>query len=59
MRWNADTEIRGSLAGINQPSLKSPEVGNFTKKGRRVLLGFNFDKDGMRSSACLTNGRTN
>ncbi|HVZ17671.1 MAG TPA: xylose isomerase [Terriglobales bacterium] len=46
-RWNADKEIKEILADINKPSLKSPEVGKYSKQGATALLGYSFDKDGM------------
>jgi xylose isomerase len=46
-QWNADKEIQSILADINKPSLKSPAVGKYSKKGSEALLGFMFDKDEM------------
>ncbi len=46
-QWNADKEIQGILADINKPSVKSPAVGKYSKKGSEALLGFTFDKDEM------------
>jgi xylose isomerase len=46
-QWNADKEIQSILAEIEKPSVKSPGVGKFTKKGKEALLGYAFDKDEM------------
>jgi xylose isomerase len=46
-RWNADKEIQEILSDINKPSVKSPGVGKYSKKGASALLDYVFDKDEM------------
>jgi xylose isomerase len=46
-RWNADKEIQSILAEINEPSLKSPSAGKYSRKGASSLLEYAFDKDAM------------
>jgi xylose isomerase len=46
-RWNADKEIQSILAEIVKPSLPTPPVGKYSKKGREALLAASFDKDAM------------
>lgn len=46
-RWNADREIQSILADIEKPSLKSPGVSKYSKKGSEALLGYTFEKDEM------------
>ncbi|MGH9523625.1 MAG: xylose isomerase [Terriglobales bacterium] len=46
-RWNADKEIQSLLAEIVKPSVATPPVGKYSKKGREALLAAPFDKDAM------------
>jgi xylose isomerase len=43
-RWNADAEIQGLLAEINEPSVQSPTVGTYATDHLAKLLAFGFDR---------------
>src|SRR5512146_1141547 len=47
VQWNADKEIQGILAEINEPSVDSPKLGKFSAKGSSALLAYEFNKDDM------------
>jgi xylose isomerase len=43
-RWNADAEIQGLLAEINEPSVQSPTVGTYATDHLAKLLAFGFER---------------
>lgn len=47
VRWNADKEIKSILSSIEKPSVMSPKIGKYSKKGAESLLSFVFEKDEM------------
>jgi xylose isomerase len=46
-RWDADKEIKSIQAEISSLGNGSPKIGDYSKKGARVLLDYVFDKDAI------------